>query len=149
MQDRKPGTGIDEREAGRGSEPVPLRGLTVARLRGGLASQLGELRSRLYANDSLEAEFEEWAIMNLEQPVRDVDAEIRIGRRSGLRMYLSPRLLVRSNLKRNRWFADSSLEEGVSCELVSGKHRFLNVKKKKGSAQKPRTISMLLRFNDY
>ena len=36
--------------------------------------------------------------MNLEQPVRDVDAEIRIDRRSGLRMYLSPRLLVRSNL---------------------------------------------------
>ena len=76
MQDRKPGTGIDEREARRGSEPVPLRGLTVARLRGGLASQLGELRSRPYANDSLEAEFEKWAIMNLEQPVRDVDAEI-------------------------------------------------------------------------
>jgi len=45
--------------------------------------------------------------------------------------------------------ADSPLEEGVSCELVSGKQRFLNVKKKKGSAQKPRTISMLLRFNDY
>ena len=36
--------------------------------------------------------------MNLEQPVRDVDAEIRIDRRSGLRMYLSPRLLVRPNL---------------------------------------------------
>jgi len=70
----------------------------VARLRGGLASQLGALRSHPYVNDSFEAEFEEWAIMNLEQPVRDVDAEIRIDRRSGLRMYLSPRLLVRPNL---------------------------------------------------
>ena len=48
--------------------------------------------------------------MNLEQPVRDVDAEIRIDRRSGLRMYLSPRLLVRPNLKRNRKFVDSPLE---------------------------------------
>ena len=62
----------------------------------------------------------------------------------GAKKWLAPLLPLR-----NWKFADSPLEEGVSCELVSGKHRFLNVKKKKGSAQKPRTISMLLRFNDY
>jgi hypothetical protein len=74
VQDRKPGTGIDEREAGRGSEPVSFRAWPWP----ACASQLGALRSRPYANDSFEAEFEEWVIMNLEQPVRDVDAEIRI-----------------------------------------------------------------------
>jgi hypothetical protein len=40
--------------------------LAVARLRGGLARQLGVLRFRPYANDPLEAEFEERAIMDFE-----------------------------------------------------------------------------------
>ena len=30
------------------------------------------------SDDSLEAEFEEWAVMDFEQPVRDMDAEIRV-----------------------------------------------------------------------
>jgi len=102
----KPGEGLSRFLSGPGRGP-PARGA---------ASQLGALRFRSYANDAREAEFEERAIMNLEQPVRDVDAEIRIDRRSGLRMYLSPRLLVRPNLKRNRKFVDSP-REGSGFEL--------------------------------
>jgi hypothetical protein len=63
----------------------------VTRLRGGLASQLGALRFRPYANDSLEAEFEERAIMNLEQPG---------DRRSRCRSALPPALLARSQSDR-------------------------------------------------
>ena len=64
----KPGEGLSRFLSERGRGP-PARGL---------ASQLDALRFRPYANASLEAEFEERAIMNLEQPARDVDAEIRI-----------------------------------------------------------------------
>src|SRR5262249_32915673 len=64
-------------------------------------------------------------MMNLEQPVRDGDAEIRIGRRSGLGMYLSPRLLVRPNLKRNRKFVDSPLEgSGFEPSVPASARRF-------------------------
>ena len=43
---------------------------------------------------------------------------------------------------------DSPLEEGVSCELVSGNPDF-NVRKKRTGVQKPSLISILIRFNDY
>jgi len=40
------------------------------------------------------------------------------------------------------------VEEGVSCELVSGNPDF-NVRKKRTGVQKPSLISILIRFNDY
>ena len=49
---------------------------------------------------------------------------------------------------RDRKFADSPVEEGVSCELVSGNPDF-NVRKKRTGVQKPSLISILIRFNDY
>jgi len=50
----------------------------VARLRGGLASQLGALRFRPYANDSLEAEFEELGLPQSSLPLRVADERSKI-----------------------------------------------------------------------
>ena len=59
---------------------------------------------------------------------------IRLGQRR--RLWSVSLSAQRLSPARNRKFADSPLEETVRSELVSGKHRFLNVKKKERECTK-------------